>query len=130
MNAECSPKTEKPDQSLILTYFNKVQDGDVQGLLELFSVDSVIYEPFSKSRCVIGKLEIESFLKTVIMVSKGLQYGIKVKSVERHKNLSNIVTLVTFHKGNHIRGRFTFKIEDIKEPHTIKIKALKIEILN
>jgi len=130
MNTDCSPETEKPDQSMISTYFNKVQAGDVQGLLELFSVDSVIYEPFSKSRCVVGKLEIESFLKIVTMISKGQQYGIKVERVERHKNISNIVTLVTFHKGDHIRGRFTFIIEDINELHTIKIKTLRIEILN
>ena len=50
-----------------------------RGLLSLFSNDSMIYEPFSKSKCLVGKSEIEPFLRTVIMANKGMQYNFNIK---------------------------------------------------
>ena len=60
----------------------------MHGLLNLFTDDCAIYEPYSKGlhsyydngiakSCLKGRSEIESFLNIVMMASNGLQYEIK-----------------------------------------------------
>lgn len=114
----------------MLNYFRKVKDGDLHGLLNLFSDDSIVYEPFSKSKSLIGKLEIEFFLKTVVMANEGMQYEIKIESEEHSNNKNKIVTLVTFHKGDSIRSRFIFETEYINELNQSRIKTLRIEFID
>ena len=71
---------------LVLDYFQRVRSSDISGLMNLFSEDSVIYEPFSKSKCLIGKSEIEPFLRTVVMANKGMQYELEIeKSGQRYR---------------------------------------------
>lgn len=113
-----------------MNYFQKIKAGDVRGLLNLFTDDSVVYEPFSKSKCLVGKLEIEFFLKTVVMANEGMQYEIKIESEEHDEDKDEIVALVTFQKGDSIRGRFTFEIERINEPNESRIKTLRIEFIS
>lgn len=102
----------------------------MHGLLNLFSDDSIVYEPFSKSKSLIGKLEIEFFLKTVIMANEGMQYEIKIESEEQRNNKNRIITLVTFHKGDSIRSRFIFETEYINELNQSRIKTLRIEFID
>lgn len=102
----------------------------MHGLLNLFSDDSIVYEPFSKSKTLIGKLEIEFFLKTVIMANEGMQYEIKIESEEQRNNKNRIITLVTFHKGDSIRSRFIFETEYINELNQSRIKTLRIEFID
>jgi hypothetical protein len=104
--------------------------GDIRGLLNLFTEDSVVYEPFSKSKCLVGKLEIEFFLKTVIMANEGMEYKIDIENEERSGDKHKVVTLVTFQKGESIRGRFTFEIEFVKVLNESKIKTLRIEFID
>jgi len=101
----------KPNESLVLDYFQRVKSGDLSGLLNLFSDDSIIYEPFSKSKYVTGKSEIESFLRIVIMANAGMQQEIKIgkREMKARANENRVVVLVTFYKGGSINGRFTFE---------------------
>ena len=113
-----------------MNYFQKIKAGDVRGLLNFFTDDSVVYEPFSKSKCLVGKLEIEFFLKTVVMANEGMQYEIKIESEEHDEDKDEIVALVTFQKGDSIRGKFTFEIERLSELNESRIRTLRIEFIN
>jgi ketosteroid isomerase-like protein len=123
-------KVEKSTYSLILNYFQRIKAGDVNGLLNLFTEDSIVYEPFSKSKCLVGKLEIESFLKTVVMANEGMQYEIRIESEEQSRNKNKVVTLVTFQKGDSIRSRITFEVEHTDEPNGLRINTLRIEFID
>lgn len=122
----------KPNESLVLDYFQRVKSGDLSGLSDLFSDDSIIYEPFSKSKYVTGKSDIESFLRTVIMANVGLQQEIKngKREMKGRSNENRVVVLVTFHKGGSITGRFTFEFARPDGLITGKIKTLNIEFVD
>ena len=123
-------ENEKENEIMAEEYFKRIKAGDVQRLLELFSDDSVIYEPFSKSKRLTGKSEIEPFLKSVIMANQGVQYELKIV---QQKNISkeNLVALVTFRKENEIRSSLTFGFEDSDHFKFIRrIKSLLIEFID
>lgn len=114
----------RTNESLILDYFRRVKSGDLLGLSNLFSDDSIIYEPFSKLKCVTGKSAIESFLRTVVMANTGLQHEIRIEKRGQKANENSIVVLVTFYKGDSITGRFTFEFEPPDEFNRGRIKLL------
>lgn len=116
---------------LIQEYFKGIKSRDLYGLLNLFSEDAVIHEPFSKSKHISGKSEIESFFRTVIMANEGVQQEVKIEKerYERHKN--SVTALVIFRKENAVKARFTFGFEDPNEPELkSRIKTLNIEFID
>jgi len=119
----------KPNESLVLDYFQRVKSGDLSGLLNMFSDDSIICEPFSNSKYVTGKSEIESFFRTVIMANRGLQQEIKFgkREMKARTNENRVVVLVTFHRGGSITSRFTFEFVRPDGLNNGKIKRLIIE---
>lgn len=118
------------NEIMVQEYFNRIKSGDVPGLLELFSDDSVIHEPFSRSRHLLGKTEIEPFLKSVIMANEGLQYEINIKR-QKDKHKDKVVALVIFRKGYTINSRFTFTFENtIGSQLNRRIKSLQIEFID
>lgn len=115
---------------MIREYFSRIKSRDLEGLLDLFSDDAVIHEPFSITRTLYGKTEIMSFLKNVIMVNEGIQYEINIVRHEA-KHTNNFVALVIFRKGYAINSRFTFCFENADGSNTNgKIKSLLIEFLD
>ena len=125
---------DKDNEIIVQEYFKRIKSGDVHGLLELFSDDSVIYEPFSRSKRLSGKSEIEPFLKSVIMANEGLQYELEiVKQNNKQKKRQNniLVALVIFRKDNEIRSRFTFGFDNSDGTKLItRIKSLLIEFID
>ena len=125
---------DKDNEIIAREYFKRIKSGDGHGLLELFSDDSVIYEPFSRSKRLSGKSEIEPFLKSVIMANKGLQYELEiVKQNNKQKKRQNniLVALVIFRKDNEIRSRFTFGFEKSDGFKLVRrIKSLLIEFID
>jgi hypothetical protein len=120
----------KDNEIIVKEYFSRIKSRDIEGLLELFSDDAVIHEPFSRARRLFGKTEIKPFLKSVIMANEGLQYEI---NIERQKNnhMNNFVALVIFHKGYAINSRFTFGFENTgRSNKNGKIKSLLIEFID
>lgn len=120
----------KDNGIVVSEYFNRIKSKDIEGLLELFSDDAVIHEPFSRARRLFGKTEIKPFLKSVIMANEGLQYEI---NVERQKNdhTNSFVALVIFRKGHAINSRFTFSFESTGKSNIHgKIKSLSIEFVD
>jgi len=121
---------EKENEVMVQEYFKRIKSGDVQGLLELFSDDSVVYEPFSKSKRLFGKAEIEPFLRSVIMANEGVQYELKIVQ-QKNNSKDNLVALVTFRKENEIRARLTFAFESSDHFKFIRtIKSLLIEFID
>lgn len=114
---------------VVRQYFNRVKSGDLHGLLDLFSDDCVIYEPFSSSKFLTGKIEIEPFFRSAIMANQGVQYEIKIEK-ERHNTVGNsMVAVVVFRKDNEIKGKFTFDFKDVGEGEVESIRSLKIEFI-
>ena len=123
-------QNEKDNEIIVKEYFSRIKSRDIEGILELFSDDAVIHEPFSRARRLFGKTEIKPFLKSVIMANEGLQYEI---NIERQKNnhTNNFVALVIFRKGHEINSRFTFSFDN-SDKSTVygKIKSLLIEFID
>ena len=123
-----SQKSKRNGKRLVSEYFERIQAGDLRGLLNLFSDDSIIFEPFSKTKFLSGRLEIEPFLETVILANKGMQYEIKM---DREQNIDEdrVVALVTFHKGGSVTARYSFELNYNSEARWSTIKSLDIEFL-
>lgn len=121
---------EKSHEWLIRQYFKRVAAGDLPGLLDLFSDDCVIHEPFSTSKYLTGKIEIEPFLRSAIMASQEVQYEIKIEKERRKTDRNSVVAVVVFHKENEIKAKFTFEFVDISEGEFGRIKILKIEFVD
>ena len=119
-------KTHEKSEFVVREYFRRIRSGDVQGSLNLFSDNAVVHEPFSKSKYLSGKSEIESFLKSVVMANQGLDYGLKIEK-------DNIVVIadVIFRKENTIRCTITFQLENTKADKSVRtIKRMDIEFID
>ena len=123
------------DTDIVFEYFDLIKNKDIESLMNLFSPDAVVYEPFSKLRGgVSGRQAIESFLRIVIIANDDLQYRIVIENISDIKNRPNvdgnynhenkincsnyftmkvINALVTFEKGDSLKARFTFEIMNI-----------------
>jgi len=120
----------KDNGIFVKEYFNRIKSRDIEGLLELFSDDAVIHEPFSRARRLFGKTEIKPFLKSVIMANEGLQYEINIEG-QKYNHTNNFVALVIFRKGHAINSRFTFSFENTDKSNINgKIKSLLIEFID
>ena len=118
------------DEDIVFQYFELIKNKDIERLMNLFSSDAIVYEPFSKLRGgVSGKQAIESFLRIVIMANDELQHHIVIENISdiknkssvdcnhNHENKNNcsscfsmkvINALVTFEKGDSLKARFMF----------------------
>ena len=65
----------------------------------------MIYEPFNKSKCLVGKSEIEPFLRTVIMANKGMQYNLDIEESGQSADENLLSVLVRFSKGGSTIGK-------------------------
>jgi hypothetical protein len=99
---------------------------DLDGILELFDYDAVVYEPFSNiTEGLKGRSSIEPFLKVAMMANSNLQRIIKI---EKPSKPNKITALVTFEKGDKVKSKFTFEFQD-DQANGIKIKSLHIKFL-
>jgi ketosteroid isomerase-like protein len=120
----------KDNGIVVKEYFNRIKSKDIEGLLELFSDDAVIHEPFSRARRLFGKTEIKPFLKSVIMANEGLQYEINIER-QKYNHTNNLVAHVIFRKGHAINSRFTFSFENTDKSNINgKIESLLIEFID
>lgn len=116
------------NEQLVMEYFKRISLNDIDGLLKLFSNNATIFQPFSKS-AIVGKSQIEPFLKTVLMANNGMQTEVRI---ERNRGDNTQLTVfVTFLKSAILKGKFTFKVVNTKNSHLVgRIKSLKIEFVD
>jgi hypothetical protein len=129
-------------------YFYLINKKDMQRLLNLFTDDCVIFEPFSKKQQQLydngrdkthlkGKSEIESFFYIVMMASDGLQYliefiddAIDTNEVEPDDIFcspppSIVSVLATFYgktEGHELKERLKFHVVPRKNHVSVNIK--------
>ena len=116
-------------EEIVVRYFKCMDSRDLEGMLDLFDYDAVVYEPFSKVEGLHGKSAIEPFLKVALMANSELQRKIKIEKIKNPNNNNSIVALITFEKGKQIKGRFTFEFTHDEDSKEKKIKSLHIEFL-
>lgn len=115
------------ERGLVKEYLRAVPENTSEALA-LFTDDAVVYEPFSNSQEGLrGKGDIGDFLKVARMANQGLQKEITFQSQEKNK----IEALVQFKKGDSVKGRFQFRMEDVDSGIGFekKIKELRIQFL-
>ncbi len=126
------------DKSIVYEYFRRIKNKDINGVLNLFSDDAIIYEPFSNIKGGLqGKSAIKPFLDVVLMANDGLQYKIQFERAQDSSNNENkkdnnqIIALVTFERGGTVQGQFKFKLRsDEEEQYSYKDRAKKIQTLH
>ena len=118
------------NEDIVFEYFKLIKNKDIEGLMELFAPDAIVYEPFSKiTGGLKGKRAIESFLRVAVMANDTLQHQIVLekeanldepksdyrgssnnKSDNNNNNINLITALVKFEKGDSVKARFTFEL--------------------
>jgi ketosteroid isomerase-like protein len=117
-------------EEIVARYFRYMDNKDLDGILDLFDYDAVVYEPFSKVEELHGRSAIEPFFKVAMMANNELRRTIKIEKTKKAINNNNneITALTTFEKGDKVKGRFTFEfIED--DSGEKRVKSLHIEFL-
>jgi ketosteroid isomerase-like protein len=115
-------------EEIVARYFRYMDNKDLDGILDLFDYDAVVYEPFSKVKELHGRSAIEPFFKVAMMANNELRRTIKIEKTKKADNNNEITALTTFEKGDKVKGRFTFEfIED--DSVEKRIKSLHIEFL-
>lgn len=126
------------NENIVREYFRGLKNKDIDRLLDLFTEDAIIHEPFSKldrGRTVLrGKSTIESFLKVAMMASDGLKHEIEFEKPELRQNSHNdqVICYVTFERGGKTRAKFTFELgseQNYNARREKKILALRIEFI-
>jgi len=93
------------DEDIVHEYFRLIKAQDMYGLLDLFTDDAVIYEPFSKSEDgkggLQGKSRIEPFLNIAMMANAGLREEIEIEKprLRRDNGINKVTAYVTFERG-------------------------------
>jgi len=116
-------------EEIVARYFRYMDNKDLDGILDLFDYDAVVYEPFSKVEELHGMSAIEPFFKVAMMANNELRRTIKIEKTKKVNNNNNEITaLTTFEKGDKVKGRFTFEFieDDLGEK---RVKSLHIEFL-
>jgi ketosteroid isomerase-like protein len=115
-------------EEIVARYFRYMDNKDLDGVLDLFDYDAVVYEPFSKVEELHGRSAIEPFFKVAMMANNELRRTIKIEKTKKVNNNNEITALTTFEKGDKVKGRFTFEFieDDLGEK---RVKSLRIEFL-
>ena len=135
MSLRAKGKESRPliGEEIVARYFRYTDNKDLDGILDLFDYDAVVYEPFSKvGGGLHGRSAIEQFLKVAMMANRELRRTVKIEKTKRTNNNNNdeIIALITFEKGEKVKGRFTFEFTDEGDSsREKKIKSLHIEFL-
>jgi hypothetical protein len=121
-----APAIPLTGEQIVARYFRCMDSKDLDTMLDLFGYDATVYESFSNiTGGLKGRSSIEPFLKVAMMANSNLQRTIKI---EKPSKPNKITALVTFEKGDKVKGKFTFEFED-DETSRKKIKSLHIAFL-
>jgi ketosteroid isomerase-like protein len=126
------------DEDIVHEYFRLIKAQDMYELLDLFTDDAVIYEPFSKSEDgkggLQGKSAIEPFLNVAMMANAGLREEIEIEksTLRRDNGINKVTAYVTFERGEKVKARFTFELsseENYNSQKQKKIQSLHLQFV-
>ncbi|MFY9797035.1 MAG: nuclear transport factor 2 family protein [Candidatus Nitrosopolaris sp.] len=127
------------DEDIVHGYFRLIKTKDMYGLLDLFTDDAIIHEPFSKSEDGKGRLQgknaIEYFLRVAMMASAGLREEVEIEKskLRRDNDINQVIAYVTFERGGKLQAKFTFELSSEENYNSLqkqkKIKSLDIQFV-
>ena len=124
MKARVKERMPTSAEDVVYQYFKCIDSKDLSGIVDLFDYDATVYEPFSNMQNGLrGRSSIEPFLKVAMMANSHLSREITIERA----SATQVTALVTFEKGDKVRGRFTFEFQN--SPEGSKIKSLHILFL-
>ncbi|HXX97360.1 MAG TPA: hypothetical protein VEL11_09625 [Candidatus Bathyarchaeia archaeon] len=138
MNRNNYPKhhSRVGNESIVYEYFRLIKTKDIDGVLNLFANDAIIYEPFSNmDEGLKGKGSIRPFLDVVIMATEGMKDEIEFeKAQDANRQEDQTIALVTFERGGKTQARYTFELISRQEQYDYadggkKIQTLRIEFI-
>lgn len=128
-------RSASANENIVYEYFRRIKNKDIDGVLNLFADDAIIYEPFSNIEGGLrGKSAIKPFLDVALMANDGLQH--KIEFVKGQNNSINnkednhIIALVTFERGERMRGRYTFVLRSKQEQYRDRDRDNRIQTLH
>lgn len=123
-------------ESIVYEYFRLIKNKDIDGVLNLFTNDAIVYEPFSNiDEGLKGKGSIRPFLDVVIMVTNGIKDEIEFEKAQdaNKEEEQTVAALVTFERGGKTQARYTFELISRQEQYDYtgvgKIQTLRIEFI-
>ncbi|HYA83264.1 MAG TPA: hypothetical protein VEH06_07425 [Candidatus Bathyarchaeia archaeon] len=124
-------------ERIVYEYFRRIKNKDIDGVLNLFANDAIIYEPFSNiSEGLEGKDSIRPFLDVVIMATEGMKDEIEFEKAQdaNEEEDQTVGALVTFERGGKTQARYTFELISRQEQYDYtdvgkKIQTLRIEFI-
>jgi ketosteroid isomerase-like protein len=141
MNRNNYPKhpSRVGNESIVYEYFRLIKNKDIDGVLNLFANDAIIYEPFSNiDEGLKGKGSIRPFLDVVIMATDGMKDEIefeyeKAQGANKEED-ETVAALVTFERGGKTQARYRFELISRQEQYDYtdggkKIQTLRIEFI-
>jgi ketosteroid isomerase-like protein len=141
-NGKRNPKRRSAtaNEEIVYEYFRQIKNKDINGVLDLFADDAIIYEPFSNIQGGLrGKSAIRPFFDVVLMANDGLQHKIEFVKVQNDSNNGSkednnqVTALVTFERGGTVQGRYTFVLLGSKqeqEHYRYRDREKKIQTLH
>jgi ketosteroid isomerase-like protein len=128
-------RSANANENIVYEYFRRIKNKDVHGVLNLFADDAIIYEPFSNIEGGLrGKRAIKPFLDVASMANDGLQLKIEFvkgqNSSINNKGVNQIIALVTFERGERMRGRYTFVLRSEQEQYRDRDRDNRIQTLH
>lgn len=131
MRAKAKQSPNMSNEDAVHRYFWCIENKDIEGLLDLFDDDAILYEPFSKEQGLRGHFAIEPFLKVALMANSNLKRRIVIEKADRaKKDLNTVKAHITFEKGDSVSSVFTFEfLPRNQQDSPAKIKRLTIKFI-
>jgi len=135
MNRHKHPKhpSRAGNESIVYEYFRLIKSKDINGVLNLFTDDAIIYEPFSNiDGGLKGKGSIRPFLDVVMAATDDMRHEIEFeKTQDANKEDDHAVAaLVTFERGGKTQARYIFELTSRQEQYDYTDVGKKIQILH
>ena len=126
------------DEDIVHEYFRLIKAKDMYRLLDLFTDDAVIYEPFSRLEAgeggLRGKSAIEPFLNVAMMATAALREEIEIEkpNLRTDNAINQLTAYVTFERGGKVKARFRFELSSegiYNSQKQKKIQSLHIQFV-
>ena len=110
---------------IVKNFFSLIEQRDIDGLVDLFDEDCVVYEPFSKENG-LQKNNLKPFFQVLVNTNNDITR--EVSFLDKDNQFNEIETLVTFNKDGMLRAKFIFNIKHYSDDFGIELN--KIETLH
>ena len=114
---------------IVKNFFSLIEQSDIDGLVDLFDENCIVYEPFSKENG-LQKNNLKPFFQVLVNTNNNITR--EVSFPEKRNKVNEIETLVTFNKDGMLRAKFIFNIKHYSDDFgmdLVKIETLHIDFI-